>query len=226
MPQICFINFIDDHFMTDMKWTSEFCEKYKRKVNLPFMIRAVPAVIRDRGIGLLKDAGLAVLQTGIQSGSERIHKAIFHRSFNREVVLRAAGVLERYGIKPVYDFIIENDFETDEDRDLTIELMLRLPKPFDINLFVLTVFPKTDLEVMYRQLGMKSRIDPYVSDYLDYNEEDFYYQLASVIPLIPAKQARFIYRHRRLAAGYLRKLYQEKRSSLRNVASTQAKAEQ
>ena len=218
MPGISFVNFIDDHFLTDKRWTREFCEKYKRQVHLPFMIRAVPAAIKDEEIRLLKEAGLAVLQTGIQSGSERIHKTIFDRSFNRNAILRAAEVLKRYGIKPVYDFIIENDFETDADRDLTIELMLELPKPYEVNLFDLTVFPKTDLETMYRERNMKSRIDPYVSDYLDYNENDFYYQLASVIQLIPTRKARFLFRHRRFARSYLQRLYLCKRSTLRNVS--------
>ena len=219
IPGIGFINFIDDHFLTDKRWTHEFCEKYEDQIHLPFMIRAVPATIKDEEIRLLKRAGLAVLQTGIQSGSERIHKEIFNRSFNRSAIFRAAEVLKRYNIKPVYDFIIENDFETDEDRNLTIELMLELPKPYEVNLFVLSVFPKTDLEIMYRERNMKSRINPYVSDYLDYNEDDFYYQIASVIPTIPDKKARFLFHHRHLARTYLKKLYLSKRSTLRNVST-------
>ena len=219
MPGIGFINFIDDHFLTDTEWTVEFCRKYREHLGLPFMIRATPATIKDKAIGQLKEAGLAVLQTGVQSGSERIHRTIFHRSFDRDAVLRAAKVLHRHRVKPVYDFIIENDFETDEDRDQTIELMLELPTPYEVNLFVLTVFPMTDLEAMYKERNMKSRIDPYVSDYLDYDEKDFYYQLASLIPSIPEKQARFIFRHRRLSEAYLRRLYESRRSDLRNLTS-------
>ncbi len=222
MGGIGFINFIDDHFLTDKKWTFEFCRKYREQVGLPFMIRATPATIKDEVIGPLKEAGLAVLQTGIQSGSERIHRSIFHRSFDRGAVFKAAEVMSRYGVKPVYDFIIENDFETDEDRDQTMELMLELPRPYEVNLFVLTVFPKTDLEAMYKERNMTSRIDPYVSDYLEYDESDFYYQLASLLPSIPDKQARFIFRHRRLSRSFLQRLYESRRSGLRNLAAINA----
>lgn len=169
IPTIAFINFIDDHFLTDRRWTHEFSKKYKDQVHLPFMIRAVPTTIKDQEIRLLKEAGLVVVQTGIQSGSKRTHKEIFNRPFNRSAIINAAKVLKSYDIKPIYDFIIENEFETDEDRNLTIELMLDLPRPYDINLFVLTIFPKTDIETMYKKANMKPRIDPYVSDYLDYN---------------------------------------------------------
>jgi len=217
MPGIGFINFIDDHFITNKQWTMEFYEKYKKQINLPFMVRAVPTAIKDEEIRLLKESGLAVLQTGIQSGSPRIHKTIFHRSFNRAAIFRAAEVLRKYDIKPVYDFIIENDFETDADRDLTIELMLELPKPYDVNLFVLTVFPKTDLEEMYRLHNMTPRINPYESDYLNYNENDFYYQLASIIPLIPSHEARSIFQNRQSSTSLLQSIYQSKRSELRNV---------
>ncbi len=222
IPTIGFINFIDDFFLTKKQWTLEFCEKYKERVGLPFMIRAVPNAIRDEEISLLKQAGLAVLQTGVQSGSDRVHRNIFNRSFDLQAVFRAAEVLKKHNVKPVYDFIIENDFEEDCDRDKTIELMLRLPQPYDVNLFVLTVFPKTDLEELYKKRNLKSRIDPYVSDYLDYKEDDFYYQLASLIPTEPHETMEFIFRNRNSQTReLLNELYKKKRSSLRNVRPVQ-----
>ncbi len=196
IPGIGFINFMDDHFLTDNKWIEEFCEKYKKLINLPFIIRATPSTIKDKQISLLKDAGLHTVQMGIQSGSEHTHKTIFRRSFKEESVLRAAKVLNHYDLECLYDFIIDNDFETDEDRDKTIELMLRLPKPYVANLFAMTVFPKTDLEAMYKKRKMTPRIDPYSSNYFDFNNDNFYYRLASLIPLIDEEEARHIFQNR------------------------------
>jgi len=212
MPGIGFINFMDDHFLTDREWIEEFCEKYKKLVNLPFIIRATPATIKDKQISLLKDAGLHTVQMGIQSGSERTHKTIFHRSFKEESVLSAAKVLNNYDLECMYDFIIDNDFETDEDRDKTIELMLRLPKPYVANLFAMTVFPKTDLEAVYKEHKMTPRIDPYSSNYFDFNNDNFYYRLASLIPLIDEKEARHIFQNRndRQIASHLNELFLKK----------------
>ena len=218
IPSIQFINFIDDFFLTSRKWTEEFCTKYQEHVGLPFIIRTVPATITESEISRLKAAGLAVVQTGIQSGSQRTHDRIFHRRFDREVVMRAAGVLVRHQVKGMYDFIIENDFEDDSDRDQTISVMLDLPKPYEANLFVLTVFPKTDLEMMYQKSGMKSRVDPYQSDYLDYDEDNFYYQLASIIPTTSTKICRFIFQYRNaITRIWLNILYKSRRAKLRNV---------
>lgn len=212
IPGIGFINFMDDHFLTDSKWIKEFCEKYKKQINLPFIIRATPGTINDEQIALLQNAGLRTVQMGIQSGSELTHKTIFHRSFNPDVVMRAAHLLNRYNLVCLYDFIIENDFETDEDRDKTIELMLRIPKPYIANVFAMTVFPKTDLESMYKERKMTPRIDPYSSNYFNFKENDFYYQLACLIPLIDEQDARHIFQRRKdpEVLESLRKLFLEK----------------
>lgn len=212
IPGLGFINFMDDHFLTDKKWIIEFCDKYKQRIHLPFIIRATPNTIKNELISLLKDAGLRTVQMGIQSGSQRTHKIIFHRSFNEQTVLNAANVLNSHKLVCLYDFIIENDFETDEDRDKTIELMLQLPKPYIANLFVMTVFPKTDLEAMYKEKNMTPRVNPYESNYFAFNENDFYYQLASLIPLIDEKEARRIFKDRKdpEVLLYLKKTYTEK----------------
>jgi anaerobic magnesium-protoporphyrin IX monomethyl ester cyclase len=196
IPGIGFINFMDDHFLTDSKWIEEFCKAYKKYVHLPFIIRATPDTISDKLVSLLKDAGLHTVQMGIQSGSKHTHRTIFHRSFSEENIVRAAKVLNHHHLECLYDFIIDNDFETDEDRDKTIELMLKLPKPYIANLFAMTVFPKTDLEATYEQRKMTPRIDPYASNYFNFNQNNFYYQLASLVPLVDEKEARLIFQNR------------------------------
>ena len=212
IPGISFINFMDDLFLTDNKWIEEFCEKYKKLINLPFIIRATPNTVNHEQISLLKDAGLHTVQMGIQSGNEHTHKTIFHRSFKEADVLRAAKILNNYDLECLYDFIIDNDFETDQDRDKTIEFMLRLPKPYTASLFAMTVFPKTDLEAMYEQRKMIPRIDPYLSNYYNLNEDNFYFQLASLVPLIDEKEVRYVLRNREdpQVLAHLKKLFLEK----------------
>ena len=81
IPSVRFINFIDDHFLSSNKWTDDFVSQYGRKINLPFMIRSTPEFISAESIKSLKLAGLAVIQIGIQSGSYKTNKEIYHRRF-------------------------------------------------------------------------------------------------------------------------------------------------
>lgn len=218
IPTVRFINFIDDHFLTSEQWTEEFCEKYSAEIRLPFIIRASPDSLTDQNISMLKDVGLVTLQTGIQSGSARTHKRIFHRPFSRDTVLQASHMLKRHGVLPIYDVIIENDFENDTDRDETLKLLLELESPFELNIFVLTPFPKTDIMDMYKTSGIHPRVDPYASGYLDYDENDYYYQMASITPYIPLRIGRFFYKHRGRTARLLMKYYYKIiKKRLRNV---------
>lgn len=219
IPTVRFINFIDDHFLTSSEWTQEFCDKYSVAINLPFIIRASPDALTDRNIKMLKHAGLNSIQTGIQSGSARTHKLIFNRPFNREAIIKASHTVKKYGVLPIYDVIIENDFENDEDRNATLKLLMGLDRPYELNIFVLTPFPKTDIISKYKTLGIQPRIDPYKSGYLDYDENDYYYQMASVIPYIPERVGRYLFSHRDWAARLaLNVLYRNIRKRLRNVS--------
>lgn len=76
----------------------------------------------------------------------------------------------------------------------------------------MTVFPKTDLEIMYKERNMTPRVNPYESNYFDFNEYDFYYQPASLIPLIDENEARDIFKNRNdpQVILSLKKLYMEK----------------
>ncbi len=193
--KIKFINFIDDQFLTNKKWNDEFAEVYKKEIGLPFIARLTPGTFNDHDIKKLKDAGMKFLQIGIQSGSEKTNKIIFHRKFNRDTIIETSRVLSQNGVHAFYDVIIQNSLENDFDRDKTIQLLLDIKKPFSLFLFTLTPFPKTELERIYEEGGIISRTNPYGAGYRDYDEKDFYFQLASIIPSAPRNLAQFFFKH-------------------------------
>ena len=190
---IKFINFIDDQFYIHQQWNDEFCRAYKDEISLPFIIRLKPGTFSEEDIKKLKGAGLKFVQIGLQSGSETTNKEIFNRSFNKKELLETSQIFSKYQIIPFYDVIIQNDLETDEDRDKTIELLFELEKPFKCILFALTPFPKTELERIYRERGITSRTDPYDTGYVNYNEEDVYFQLATIIPYTSRNICRYLF---------------------------------
>ncbi|GHV33881.1 hypothetical protein FACS1894187_03330 [Synergistales bacterium] len=155
IPTVEFINFMDDHFLVGKEWLEEFYDAYPAKIGLPFIIRSTTEAISEYHIKRLSECGLQVVQMGIQSASERTHREIFNRRFSKESVLNAASLLSQYNIKGMYDFIIGNEFETDEEKESTIRLMMELPKPYEASVFHIVPFPKTDIIGFYKKITLR-----------------------------------------------------------------------
>lgn len=221
---IKFINFNDDQFLTDRKWNNEFCKKYKKEINLPFIVRLCPGTFDENDVKKLKKTGMLFTTVGIQSGSERTNKIIFRRRFDRAAIIEASRIFSKNGIHPFYDVIINNDLENDSDRKKTIELLLELQKPFAFNFFALTPFPKTQLAQIYKERGIRPRTNPYgKKSYSDYDEKDFYFQLAYIIGFTSNNICRYFLNHlkdksvRRVLNGY----YNEIKDTKNKVTKSQ-----
>ncbi|GIW44480.1 MAG: hypothetical protein KatS3mg077_1762 [Candidatus Binatia bacterium] len=96
---------------------------------------------------------------GIQSGSERIRRDCYERETSDETIVSACRLLAKYGIVRNLDFILDNPYETVEDRWATVELLARLPKPFYANFFSLTYFPGVELTERALRDGYITRDD-------------------------------------------------------------------
>jgi anaerobic magnesium-protoporphyrin IX monomethyl ester cyclase len=142
----------DDCFMAvkedDIRY---FAMEYQKHIGLPFVIRgAHPQYVTEEKLKLLCDAGLIQLRVGIQTGSERIRK-LYDRSWeNNTKILEMAQLINQF-IKTgqlhhvMYDLILDNPWETEQDRIDTYNLMMSLPKPFGLYCFSLTFYPGTAL---------------------------------------------------------------------------------
>lgn len=207
---IKFINFIDEQFLTSRQWAEEFVNKYGDQIGLPFIMQLAPGTFDDQIIRKLKGAGLKFVVIGIQSGSERTNKMIFHRNFKRNAIIEGSRILKNNGIYPFYDVIIENEFEEDSDRDETVRLLLDLEKPFSLTFYALTPFPGTELEKIYKEKNVLPGTNPYEKSYKDYDEKGFYFQLCSIAPYASKYMAEFFFRCRKNGfARFILKLYFE-----------------
>lgn len=148
------IVFIDEVFTFDKNWLKEFSEEYKKKIGLPFTCYTHPKMINEEIVMLLKEAGLTQAELGIQTGSESIRYNCFHRYDTNENIIRTSQLLNKHGIARVHDLILDNPFENEEDRREALELLLKLPRPYELNTYTLTWFPETDLT----RLALKEKL--------------------------------------------------------------------
>jgi radical SAM superfamily enzyme YgiQ (UPF0313 family) len=148
MPFVESIFLFDDTFMArPLKDIQKFSRLYKQEIDLPFCIQASPTTTSFEKMAALVDAGLLFVEMGIQSVSER-GMITYRREIKGEKILEAARTIHHFYPRihpPCYHVILDNPWETTADVAKTIDLVLRLPRPFWLKRASLTLFPGTEL---------------------------------------------------------------------------------
>lgn len=176
LPKLGYIYWADELFGARLAWLREFREQYSKRIALPFFCQMHPSAATETRIRLLKEAGVADLNIGIQSGSERTRKNAYQRPMSNERFLALGHLVKRYNVFPRYDVIVDNPFESSEDKRATLELLLKLPRPYTLNMFSLTFLPGTVLTEQALEQGVIGETD--VSGMQDEQSEKFLHQFA------------------------------------------------
>lgn len=148
------IVFDDDTFVFPRKWIDEFCDKYKNRIGLPFDILFNAEVLEEDILEKLKWAGLDRLQVGIQTGSAQEAKSIYNRILGAEKIRQFAFAADRLKLDVVYDVILDNPVTSFDAKKELIYFLLSLPRPFDLFLYSLTIFPGTELCNIFLSKGI------------------------------------------------------------------------
>ncbi len=139
----------DDFFVRPTAEIEEFAVRYKKEVGLPFGIAVSANTFRKNKMEPLLDAGLKLVQMGVQTGSQRVLDEVFNRKISvdstRKAIADMGPYIEERGLLLLLDFIIDNPYETGDDIVQTFDFILRLPPDIRINVFFLTFFPGTPL---------------------------------------------------------------------------------
>ncbi|NVO08819.1 MAG: B12-binding domain-containing radical SAM protein [Bacteroidales bacterium] len=159
-----------------------FSEKYKRLINLPFVIRGAHfRYITKEILSMLCDAGLMKLRLGIQTGSESTRR-LYNRIYENNAMILEKSLIINDFIKKgklryiMYDIILDNPLEKEEDLYETFKLILSLPKPFGLYIFSLRFYPGTEIYALAleKKLINDNQInDAYLKDYFTKNNNHY-----------------------------------------------------
>jgi radical SAM superfamily enzyme YgiQ (UPF0313 family) len=184
-PHVLYINFQDDcFFVHNEEWIKSFCKEYKKKINLPFMVRAIPTMLDRKKLFLLKDAGLCLVIMGVQTGSDHVNLDIYDRKIHFTSVRQAAQIISEFHVLPYYEMIVDNPYETEDDVIESIDSMTGLKKPYTISLAHLTFFPGTPIT----QKALNDKIiDPeaYLYRYMVKIDYTYLNKLLYITPYLP-----------------------------------------
>lgn len=158
-----FVAFGDDDFLLrDKKQLEDFAEQYRKKIGLPFGICVSANTFRREKMEILLDAGLKLVQLGVQSGSQRVIDEVFDRKINvtktMEIVRQIEPYYKTHGLNLLLDFIIDNPYETRNDIIQTYQYLANLPHHVRVNIFCLAFFPGTPI---YTKALKDGFIEPY-----------------------------------------------------------------
>lgn len=152
------VRFDDEVFNFQQGWLEEFCEIYPREVGLPFEIFIEPKLVNEERMTMLRDAGLVSVYMGIQS-SERVTGHLYDRRVKNNTINEIAELYHKLGIKPHFQLIFDDPVSTEEDKKALFDMVSRFPRPFDLYLFSMTVFPGSELVKKLLQNGLISEYD-------------------------------------------------------------------
>lgn len=146
--------FIESIFLFDDAFTArspaeiaEFAKEYKEKIGLPFHVQVSPTTLTRDKMDAMIDGELSFIEMGIQSVSQK-GMSIYKRNVSKETILDKVQLISEYTGKinpPCYHFILDNPWETLEDKLETLELILKIPPPFWLKRSSLVCFPGTEL---------------------------------------------------------------------------------
>jgi radical SAM superfamily enzyme YgiQ (UPF0313 family) len=197
-PYINMINIQDDGFASAREeYLKEFSEVYKEDVGLPIRLRIIPTMFSEKKARYLSDANTLVAVLGIQS-SDRINKEIFHRQVSSEKLIAVTKLLKKYNIVGQYDLITQNPYETEQDMVEICETLAQIPKPYQLIMFPLAMFPNTPLRAKAIQDGIPvNEEDGYATTYGNYPIRfPYLHQLQQVCPYTPKFLIYFFLRNR------------------------------
>ncbi|NQW00564.1 MAG: B12-binding domain-containing radical SAM protein [Rhodospirillales bacterium] len=166
------ITFNDEIFGVIDEWVADFAKKYKAACGLPFECELVPTLIKEQNIRQLVDAGMVSLHFGVQSGHDEIRKDVMHRPGTGADLREKAEILRRCGIKPQYDIILENPFDTEDSLVDALELLLSFETPINLNTYKMQYFPHypfTKMALAAGYIGEEHVTDEFIANSVLYN---------------------------------------------------------
>jgi radical SAM superfamily enzyme YgiQ (UPF0313 family) len=147
-----FVSVHDDNFTTNPHWVEEFCEAYRKEVNLPWYCFGYPTTIKPKLMKAMKAANCATIFMGVDAGDATIRREMMERPMTDELIYKSAQLIKDNGIGLQVSCIYGNPGETPEQMFKTLEMVDKI-KPTQSSSYIFYPFPKTKLHDKAVQMG-------------------------------------------------------------------------
>ena len=157
-PDIYYLAFSDDVFAINQEWAEEFRDKYRKEFGLPFRCYIQQNVSNKKLLETLKEAGLDVVVIGVQTASRRILDNVYNRPMYPEKTRQKLKECHELGIWMLFDLILFNPYETEDDLKVTLDFVKNLERPYGFPfLGSLMMFENFPITRQVKKDGLKIR---------------------------------------------------------------------
>ena len=171
------ITFMDDSFTINKERVKELCQAMiEKNINITWSCLTRVNMINDEIIALMKKAGCAKVDVGIESGNQRVLDLI-NKGITVQQVRKAAEILRRN--KMYWSGFFMFGFPTETEREIfdTLNFLKEL-KPNWANISIFTPYPGTDLY----QLSVEKGLVTEPPDYTLYSHQNSDLRFTDIIP--------------------------------------------
>jgi anaerobic magnesium-protoporphyrin IX monomethyl ester cyclase len=134
----------EDFLLRSLADIKHFHDLYKERVGLPFWIQAEANHVTEDKIRYLRDAGLAAIAIGIETGSDYVREQVYRRHTSREATLRAFEIMHKHGIRTSGNVIVGAPHEGRREIFESIDLVTKC-RPGALNVNVLAPYRGTEI---------------------------------------------------------------------------------
>ncbi|MCP4229869.1 MAG: B12-binding domain-containing radical SAM protein [bacterium] len=189
LPDIKYINFLDNILPLYEDWFDEFIELYKAEIKLPYACRHRHNLVKYDDLVKLKETGCYLIHFGLESGNSEIRKKVLNRQESYEQIIRAYQWCHDVGISTLtYNMVGLPGENKDKFLD-TVKLNARV-RPNRMVLSVFYPYPHTALHDIAERSGI-------MAEHFDYEVESYLDQ-----PEFPVAQVQFCHRYFRFATRW------------------------
>jgi radical SAM superfamily enzyme YgiQ (UPF0313 family) len=151
--------FVDDTFTLHKGWVLEFCRGLTaRGIRLAWGCQAHVRTADEAMFSAMKEAGCVQLDFGVESGSNRVLKALKKNS-DADTVREAFRIAKKAGIRTMATFMFGSPSEDREDVEATMCLAREI-RPDFASSFYITPYPGTELMQMAQENGWQMHWTP------------------------------------------------------------------
>lgn len=115
-------HFSDDLFISKQDWLDDFCDRYRRTLNVPFTCNSTVELVTERAVAALSNAGCRAIAIGIETGDENMRRMIMKKNITDVQIREAARLIKSFGMMLVTFNMIGNPGETIDGALKTMEL--------------------------------------------------------------------------------------------------------